>query len=102
VSSNEFSSCYIDLISSHIPQFKHFILISDGCNYQNRNRILSSVLSDTARLNNVTIEHLYLEKGHTQMEADSVHSTLESYFNPPIYAPSDYISRMRLGRPGKP
>ena len=32
------------------------------------------------------------------MEADSVHSTLENYFTPPIYAPCDYISRMPIAR----
>ncbi|KAF2888825.1 hypothetical protein ILUMI_17348, partial [Ignelater luminosus] len=38
---------------------------------------------------------LYLEKGHTMMECDSVHATLEKYFIPPINAPSDYIAQMR-------
>ena len=33
------------------------------------------------------------------MEADSVHSTLENYFTPPIYSPCDYISRMPIARP---
>lgn len=36
------------------------------------------------------------------MEADSVHSTLEKIFKPPIYSPSDYIARMRLARPKQP
>ena len=36
------------------------------------------------------------------MEADSVHSTLEHYFTPPIYAPCDYISRMPIARPEQP
>ena len=36
------------------------------------------------------------------MEADSVHSTLENIFVPPMYAPSDYIAQMRMARPRKP
>lgn len=46
----------------------------------------------------ITIEQLLLEGGHSMMEADAVHSSLEAYFNPPIYAPSDYVSRMRKSR----
>ena len=59
-----------------MDRYKHFILISDGCNPQNRNKILASALSDLAKKADLTIEQLYPEKGHTMMEADSVHSTL--------------------------
>ena len=59
-----------------MDRYKHFILISDGCNLQNRNKILASALSDLAKQADLTIEQLYPEKGHTMMEADSVHSTL--------------------------
>lgn len=45
------------------------------------------------------IEQLYSTKGHTMMEADSIHSTLEKIFKPPIYSPLDYVARMRLARP---
>ena len=102
VGSNEFASCIHDYIQRHLHQYNHFIFINDGCNYQNRNKLLASVLSDMARIYNLTIQQLFLEKGHTQMEADSVHSSLEFYFQPPIYAPSDYISRMRFARPHNP
>ncbi|KAH9632642.1 hypothetical protein HF086_008469, partial [Spodoptera exigua] len=36
------------------------------------------------------------------MEVDSVHSTIEQYIKPPIFAPSDYITRIRQARPQKP
>lgn len=36
------------------------------------------------------------------MEADNVHSTLEHYFESPIYSPGDYTSRMRLARNKQP
>lgn len=42
---------------------------------------------------------MILEKGHTMMEVDSV---LEHYFKPPIFAPTDYYTRMRLARPDHP
>lgn len=50
----------------------------------------------------IKIEQLILEKGHTMMEADNVHSTLEALFIPPSRSPSDYVSRMRAARPKKP
>ncbi|KAK7598085.1 hypothetical protein V9T40_006320 [Parthenolecanium corni] len=36
------------------------------------------------------------------MEVDKVHITLEHYFTLSIYAPSDYVSRMRMARPKQP
>ncbi|CAH0719302.1 unnamed protein product, partial [Brenthis ino] len=75
---------------------------SDGRGYRNRNQNLSSALSDLAQRRQICIEQFYLEKGHTMMEVDSVHSTIEQYTKPPIFAPSDYIARMSQARPQKP
>lgn len=102
VTSNEFSSCIIDYLKQLPEQYKKVILISDGCNYQNRNKVLASAISDFSKLSGVEVEQLILEKGHTMMEADSVHSTLEHYFKPPIFSPSDYVSRMQLARSNQP
>lgn len=77
-------------------------MISDGCGYQNRNKVLSSAILKLSADLNITIEQLILERGHTMMEADSVHSSLEAYFKPPIYAPSDYVTRMRQARDHHP
>lgn len=102
VTCNEFTSCLIDYLSNIPTNFKSVNLISDGCNYQNRNKTLASALSDFAKAKDITIQQLYLEKGHTMMEADSVHSTLEHYFHPPINSPTDYIARMRMARHKQP
>lgn len=102
VTSNEFTTCIIDFIIKRVTNYKKFILISDGCNYQNRNRVLASSLRDIAFLHGIEIRQIILEKGHTMMEVDSVHSTLEHYFTLPIYAPSDYVSRMRMAKPKQP
>lgn len=102
VTSNEFTSCIVDFISNLPDNIEEVTLISDGCNYQNRNKVLASSLSDLAKRKQITIEQLYLEKGHTMMEADSVHATLEKYFKPPINSPADYIALMRLARPSNP
>ena len=77
VSANELVSCIISHLHSLSNDIDKVILISDGCGYQNRNKTLSSALSDFAKARSVTVEQLILERGHTMMEADSVHFTLE-------------------------
>ena len=105
VTSNEFTSCIVDYIKSNVqnkPLIKHVVLISDGCGYQNRNKVLSSTLLKLASDLQIVIEQLIFKRGHTMMEADAVHLSLEAYFKPPIYAPSDYITRMRQARMNHP
>jgi hypothetical protein len=103
VSCNEFVSCITHYISMLPTEVTRVILISDGCAYQNRNRVLSSGLWDLSKLQNIVIEQLYLERGHTMMEADSVHAQLDRMFKRAIiYAPSDYIYLMRQARPQQP
>ncbi|KAF0745895.1 Uncharacterized protein FWK35_00030429, partial [Aphis craccivora] len=49
VTANEFTSCIIDYISNLSTEVKEVTLISDGCNYQNRNKTLSSALNCSTR-----------------------------------------------------
>lgn len=102
VTSNEFTSCVIDYLKTTCRAYKHIAIISDGCNYQNRNKVLASALCNYAYFFKVEVEQIILEKGHTMMEVDSVHSTIEHYIKPPIYAPQDYITRIRQARPKHP
>lgn len=104
VSANEFTTCIVEFIkiTKEHQNYNHITLISDGCGYQNRNKVLSSALLKLSQELNITIEQLILERGHTMMEADAVHSSLEAYFKPPIYAPSDYVTRMRQARDHHP
>ena len=45
----------------------------------------------------------YLEKGHTQMEVDSVHSVIERKLKTrSIYYPGNYIEVMQEARPAQP
>ena len=48
VTSNEFATCITDYIREQSVVVKEFVLISDGCMYQNRNRVLSTALSSLA------------------------------------------------------
>lgn len=102
VSANNITSCIIHFLKNNCLSYKKVILISDGCTYQNKNKVLSSALANLNTTTGIEIEQLILEKGHTMMEVDSVHSTLEMKFKPPIYTPMDYITRMRQARPSQP
>lgn len=69
------------------------ILWSDGCGYQNRNSTLSNGMLNFALENGITVIQKYLQKGHTQMEFDSVHSVIERQIrNKKINVPTDYVN----------
>lgn len=72
--SDEFSSIIIHFIDTEVDKTKYdnVILYSDGCTYQNRNCTLANALLLVANKTGLTITQKYLEKGHTQMECDSI------------------------------
>jgi len=71
---------------------KHIVLYSDGCTYQNRNSVLSNALCHICQKFSVEVTQKYLERGHTQMEVDSVHSVIEKKLkHRNIYVPQNYI-----------
>lgn len=102
LTANEFTSIICDFILKQCPlpgNIESIILYSDGCTYQNRNAILSNGLVNLAKLMNITIEQKFLEKGHTQMEADSVHSQIERQVrNKIINVPADYVPMIEKAR----
>ena len=73
------------------PAIEKLIIWSDGCGYQNRNVTISNAFIDLAMKHNVTIEQKYLVAGHTQMECDSMHGTIERRIVADIFTPRDYI-----------
>ena len=74
-------------------------LWSDGCAYQNRCSVLSSALFSFAFIDQITIFHKYLEVGHTHMECDSVHSTIETKRKQiTVNLPPDYINIIQGAR----
>ncbi|KAJ8886440.1 hypothetical protein PR048_012651 [Dryococelus australis] len=46
----------------------------------------------------ITVEQLFLGKGHNMMECNSVHATLEHYFPPTINSPMYYLPCMQQTR----
>lgn len=100
LTANEFASCICDVVTNvcSTPNSK-ISLYSNGCCYQNRNAILGNALFNLAKLKNITIVQKYLEKGHTQMEADSVHAQIEKQVRKRIFnCPADYVSAIENAR----
>ncbi|CAG5001788.1 unnamed protein product [Parnassius apollo] len=100
LSSDNFATIIVKFIKDKLLPSIHrepekdikIILYSDGCTAQNRNVVLANALLNVATLNNIVIEQKYLEVGHTQMEADSMHATIERKLkNKIIHVPAEYV-----------
>ena len=94
LSANTFASCIRDALATVVAdeRIKTITLYSDGCGYQNRNSLLSNMLLDFATAHRVVITQKYLERGHTQMEVDSIHSSIETRLkNRAVYYPGNYV-----------
>lgn len=97
--ASAFASCLIDFLNKYKDSGKPIIIWTDGCTYQNRNCVLSSALLKFSKNNGIVIEQKYLEKGHTQMECDTVHALIERKLkNRVIYLPSDYVAASKEAR----
>lgn len=98
--SSTFATCIIDYLESlSLENIEGIILYSDGCAYQNRNVTLSNALRMFSMRHNTTVEQKFLIRGHTQMECDSVHSTIEkSLRKKEIYVPQQYVDCIREAR----
>jgi len=76
--SSEISSALLDYIQM-LVQKGHTDLrfYSDNCAGQNKNRFLFAMYLFAWNKYQIKITHRYLEPGHTQMEADSIHGNIE-------------------------
>lgn len=101
------ADCYCSIITNFltrnvIPSItddQDIVIWSDGCTSQNRNVTLSNALLNIAILQKITIIQKYFEKGHSQMEADSMHATIERKMkNEKINIPADYIQICQRAR----
>lgn len=98
LTANEFASCISHYITQDLT-YEEYIIFSDGCPYQNRNSTLSKAFTYLAQVHKKTITHKFLEKGHTQMEVDSVHHTIEVKLkNKQVYCPADYVRYIKEAR----
>ena len=99
-----FASCVIDYLDNvDTSNIKEIIIYSDGCTYQNRNCTMANALLLWAATNDIVVYQKYLEKGHTQMECDSVHSVIERKIRKqPIYVPQMYVDNIKFAKTATP
>ncbi|XP_038548744.1 uncharacterized protein LOC119882660 [Micropterus salmoides] len=96
--ANEFASCIVHFLEAN-PSYEEYILWSDGCGYQNRNLLLSNALLKFVTEKQNIVTQKYLERGHTQMECDSVHSVIERKLTDrEICVPAEYAAVFRGAR----
>ena len=88
---------FSQVLDAH-PETEELIVWSDGCTYQNRNVNLANAYIDLAKNRGVQITQKYLVVGHTQMEVDSMHATIEKPTVGDVYTPRDYGVIMESAR----
>lgn len=96
--ASEVASCLYKFILENINKnsANKFIFWTDNCPGQNKNKVLFTFYSWVSKTHKVDIHHKFLEKGHTQNEGDSMHSTIEKCRkNKTIYIPAQYYSLIR-------
>jgi len=97
--SCQIATCLPQYVRNLPPAVERLVCFSDTCAGQNRNVNLCAMFVHMASTKKVIIDHIYMEKGHSQMECDSVHSTIErSFKHQNVYAPSDYYVFVRRAR----
>lgn len=107
--ADEIGSCIYKFIENTMINYDgpglDLIFYSDNCCGQNKNRFIVSVylfaLLKFPKIKCIT--HKYLITGHTQNEADSVHSTIEKQIQKrlksgPIYVPSQYVEAIKCAK----
>lgn len=95
-----YASFFVDYVTKLLDnECRDVVIFTDGCTAQNRNNVVSNALLHLAMARNVVITQKYLEKGHTQMEVDSVHSVIERKLkNREIFLPSQYATITKEAR----
>ena len=103
--SSEIGTCVITHIKCLPSTIRHVILYSDCCTGQNRNQYLAAGLLHTvvAHPTVEVIEQKFLESGHTEMECDSMHSTIEhAKAGAAIYIPDYWDTPIHYARRRNP
>lgn len=109
--ANEIGSCvwkYLQYMCSKDADPKEIIFYSDNCCGQNKNKYIATLyLYAVTHLNINSITHKFLIRGHTQNEADSIHSLIErevkkNLKSGPIYSPDQYVTLIKNAKKTKP
>ncbi|KAK3931959.1 Anoctamin-5 [Frankliniella fusca] len=102
--SDEISSCILSFFEEAVSQgVTEFRIYSDSCSKQNKNKFLYSMYYLATMKFNIKITHRYLEKGHTQMECDSIHALIERKTkNIDIFTPAQWYGNIRSAKVQQP
>ena len=101
----EIATVILQHLSSLPSYVTHMIMYSDCCSGQNRNQFLTAALWKFVQ-SQKTIKHVenkYLESGHTHMEADSVHGSIErAKTGVNVYVPHEWQNVIHMARRNNP
>lgn len=99
--SLEIGTCLYNYIEQLPEAVNEISLFSDTCSGQNRNQNISALLLYLVQTNpNLqVIEQKFLESGHSYMEVDSMHSSIEkAKKHVPVYTIHDWMTIFRMAR----
>jgi len=72
------ATCLLDYMKTLASTVTHLSTFSDTCGGQNRNRFICAAMLYATKVTSLELIDLkYLESGHSYLEADSMHSTIE-------------------------
>ena len=98
--SFEVSTCLLKYLSSLPDTVKHVSSFSDTCGGQNRNKYVATAM--LYAVNNFAVEKIdlkFMEPGHSYLETDSIHSTIErAKMHKKIYSVNEWRLLMELAR----
>jgi hypothetical protein len=104
--ANEIASAlYHWLVEEDKKGAEQITVYSDTCAGQNRNRVVCSMIIVflSRSVNTQKVEQKYFESGHSQMECDAIHSSIENKVRKrDIHLPSQYEEAARTARPKMP
>ncbi|XP_064639792.1 uncharacterized protein LOC135495259 [Lineus longissimus] len=77
--ANEIATALLDYLQRLPQEVRHFTSFSDTCGGQNRNQFMAgAMLYAVQKIPNLEVVDLkYMESGHSYLEADSMHATIE-------------------------
>jgi len=98
--SNEVGTCLYRWLSSLPTTVEEAVLYSDTCGGQNRNQFIAALLLYAVHTTGLSvIQQKFLERGHTSMEVDSMHSAIECAKKfTPVYSALDWHCVFRAAR----
>jgi len=103
--SNEIGSCLLQYLQSLPKSVEQISMFSDTCGGQNRNQNIMAMLFYAVHSIDhlTTIEQKFLEKGHSYMECDSMHSAIDyARKNTSVFSVSSWKSIFEIARRKNP